>query len=282
MQLDNTRLAIRERDLIDVLDLSLQVIRTHFVPWLVASAAVAFPLAVLNWWILRPAWRLYGERGWPTTAGYLGMMGMLVAWELPLASAFITRYLGDSMFDRPPARKVVRDVIDSLSQVFWFDGLWRGIFFLPALAMGEYWWVMGFAAWIPFVYAPYLNEVILLERNPMFRKKGRVTTWKRSQMLHDGSRGTLFSRWLSSTLVAALLIASLASSMWEVRGVLLNHWAYDESLWLIYVPASMWIVASFFAVVRYLSYLDLRIRREGWEVELLIRAEAERLTRHMG
>ena len=45
------------------------------------------------------------------------------------------------------------------------------------------------------------------------------------------------------------------------------------------VPAAMWTVAAFFAVVRYLSYLDLRIRREGWEVELQVRAEAERLTR---
>jgi hypothetical protein len=44
----------------------------------------------------------------------------------------------------------------------------------------------------------------------------------------------------------------------------------------------MWTVAGFFAVARYLSYLDLRIRREGWEVELLIRAEGDRLTRQIG
>jgi hypothetical protein len=29
--------------------------------------------------------------------------------------------------------------------------------------------------------------------------------------------------------------------------------------------------------VRFLSYLDLRIRHEGWEVELLMRAEGLRL-----
>jgi hypothetical protein len=29
-------------------------------------------------------------------------------------------------------------------------------------------------------------------------------------------------------------------------------------------------------VVRFLSYLDTRIRNEGWEVELLLRAEASR------
>ena len=34
---------------------------------------------------------------------------------------------------------------------------------------------------------------------------------------------------------------------------------------------------GFFRVVRFLSYLDLRIRHEGWEVELLMRAESLRL-----
>ena len=42
-------------------------------------------------------------------------------------------------------------------------------------------------------------------------------------------------------------------------------------------PACLWLVVAFLAVVRFLSYLDLRIRHEGWEVELLMRAEALRL-----
>ena len=41
----------------------------------------------------------------------------------------------------------------------------------------------------------------------------------------------------------------------------------------------LWLVLGGFAVVRYLSYLDLRIRREGWEVELLVRAEEARQKR---
>ena len=56
MQLDNTRIAIRERDLADVLDLSLQVIRAYALPWFLASLAGALPLAVLNWWLLKSKW----------------------------------------------------------------------------------------------------------------------------------------------------------------------------------------------------------------------------------
>jgi hypothetical protein len=40
-------------------------------------------------------------------------------------------------------------------------------------------------------------------------------------------------------------------------------------------------VIGFFAIVRFLSYLELRIRAEGWEIELLLRAEAARLARQI-
>ena len=45
-------------------------------------------------------------------------------------------------------------------------------------------------------------------------------------------------------------------------------------------PACGWSWPSC-RVVRFLSYLDLRIRHEGWEVELLMRAEALRLATQM-
>ena len=37
------------------------------------------------------------------------------------------------------------------------------------------------------------------------------------------------------------------------------------------------MVGVFYSVFRFLAYLDSRIRLEGWEVELRIRAEAERI-----
>jgi hypothetical protein len=53
----------------------------------------------------------------------------------------------------------------------------------------------------------------------------------------------------------------------------------DYWIGVIDVPLSLWLVVGFFSVVRYLCYLDLRIRREGWEIELKMRAEASRLNR---
>ena len=85
-----------------------------------------------------------------------------------------------------------------------------------------------------------------------------------------------------SLIIAAALTAALGLSIWYVAGLFTHHWDFGDTLYVVYVPAAMWIVASFFAVARYLSYLDMRIRREGWEVELQIRAEADRLARQIG
>ena len=99
----------------------------------------------------------------------------------------------------------------------------------------------------------------------------------RSQVLHGGSRGSLFIRWLISLAVAAATTFGLLFTLGYLRAMLDHTWDTDEVWTSIFVPASMWIVVWFFTVVRYLSYLDLRIRREGWEVELQVRAAAQRL-----
>ena len=52
-------------------------------------------------------------------------------------------------------------------------------------------------------------------------------------------------------------------------------------MYSIYLPLATWLVLGYLAVVRFLSYLDLRIRGEGWEVELQMRAEASRLARQL-
>ena len=52
--------------------------------------------------------------------------------------------------------------------------------------------------------------------------------------------------------------------------------------WGILLQIAIWTVVSYFNVVRYLSYLDLRIRNEGWEIELRMRAEAARIASQLG
>ncbi|MCA9262318.1 MAG: hypothetical protein KDA60_00655, partial [Planctomycetales bacterium] len=64
------------------------------------------------------------------------------------------------------------------------------------------------------------------------------------------------------------------ATLWYAWGMLLMTW--DSHRWLLHIlfPLSLWVVASYVAIVRFLSYLDLRIRREGWELELMLRSAA--------
>jgi hypothetical protein len=262
MQLSHTRIAIRERSYWETLDLALRVIRVQALPLLVALVAGAAPAIALNHWLLGPVDPEIGHQGY-----WFGALA-LAAWEMPLATAAMTLWLGQAVFsERPSARRVVTDLLGSLGQLVWYEVLLRGVMIvlLPA-------WLILFAR------QPYLNEVLLLERNPFWRRSG-ITTGRRSRAMHAGLFGELFLRWLGSLAAGLVLGASLWLSMWAVRGQLFSEWQANEWMLTLGFQSVLWLVLGYFTVARFLSYLDLRIRREGWEVELLLRDEAARLER---
>jgi hypothetical protein len=278
LQFDNTRIAIRERSFLDLLDLALLVIRRHAGPLLAALAAGAAPMVLLNTVLLGGFVEVItgdslSDTGDETAAaafGYAMTVAMLVVWEMPLATSLVTLYLGAAMFDeRPRARQIVRDFGRSLPQLVLFQVLLRGLL-VPLVVT----WFIPFAIW------PYLNEVILLDRNPLRRRAaGGLTTWSRSSNLHSANSGELFGRWLMSALVGTCWLAAIWLSMWFIRSRLLNQPEFDWLMLTVGLQLAIWLVVGYFTVVRYLGYLDLRIKSEGWEIELRMRAEATKLAR---
>lgn len=270
LQLDNNLIAIRERNLLDIMDLALAVLRTQGMPLLAALLIGAAPMLLLNDLLLSEM--LYDETRLDDEPpyGFLWLTALLVAMEIPLAAAPATLYLGQSMFrEEASLRRAAGDFLASLPQLFWLQGAFRGLFF--AL------WFFMIPPAIPFIAWPYLNEIILLERNPLLPKEAHMTTFRRSRMLHGGSTGDLLARWLGSLVVGGLLIVAIWMSLWVVLSQLAGGWISWYLACRIFLPIAIWIVVSFFTMVRFLSYLDLRIRSEGWEIELAMRAEAAQL-----
>jgi hypothetical protein len=268
MQLDQHRIVIRERSYVDQLDLALRVIRAYAAPLTGLFLLGVVPAMIFN------AYLLHGEDAqvneWYIPVDYLYYLVMLTLLEIPLATAPITLFLGHSLFmERPQARHLVKEFFQSLPQMIVFQVILR----IPLLFL--------FITWIPLFGAwPYMSEVILLERNPLIRRRpGQMTTFRRIRALHGGMMGDLFPRWLASMFFGTALFFSLWLTCLTLCGLLFNEWEWEGPTFTFFVPLSLWIVIGFFAVVRYLGYLDLRIRREGWEVELLMRAEGARLTR---
>ena len=273
MQLDQTRIPIRERSFANLMDLSLRIIREHGPALLVTSVVGAAPFFALNYWLLRDWVPELDAVHWDESVWQYGIcMAFLVVWQIPLATALTTLYLGDALFlGEPSWRGIARNFFSRLGQLFWLQVVVRGLFTWMCIT-----WPVLFWSW------PYLNEVILLERNPLSKGAGGVSTLSRNNSLHRFKGGLLFSRWMASAWVGVLWVGALWLAIQGTRQLLTGRGTYfDADMLRQWIPLAVWVVISYFGVVRFLSYLDLRIRTEGWEVELRIRAEAARLYRQM-
>ena len=257
MNIDRTTIVVRERRLPELYDLALLVIRRHF--WALGLLALigCGPFVVLNWWLLAST---QSENWWSWYPCLL-----LIALEGPFATAPISAYLGTALFDEQP--RVVAALRQGLAR-WWallLFGLYRGMLGLfPILLM---------------LYPPHAAEVCVLERQPL------GATWRRANALHT----VWSSEWVTHLMIAGPLLAigllSLIGALETVTSLLLHADLLGEDDALnVYIPSASfaphlaaWFVMSYLAVVRFLSYIDLRTRREGWEIDLALRRAAARL-----
>jgi hypothetical protein len=291
MQLDRTRIAVRERSGIEILDMALHVVRAYFRPWWQATLLGALPFIVVNIALLWGLW-IDPDEGFP--ARYCWLMIALIAIEAPWATAILTTFLGAAVFEEGiNVRTAAKETYARLGQMVWCQGIIRGV--LPAMAVvlfarmteenDGHWFFDGFLLSVIGIYSlalrafrPFINEIVLLERNPLRAKNAQsITAAKRSKYLHEPSGGDLVVRWMGASVVAVLMSAAFTLTLVALVGMLFGYWQWGWFLLLVGFPLVLWLVAGYMGVVRFLNYLDLRIRHEGWEVELRLRAEAVRL-----
>jgi hypothetical protein len=127
--------------------------------------------------------------------------------------------------------------------------------------------------WIPTRLA-FANEVILLERGRWWK------ILRRGADLSSRREGGLFLLGvLQVVLTYVFALVFFVGSSVIGQAVLAEDLTWDApeassfTGWRFQLP--IWLVVAFFAVVRFLTYIDQRIRLEGWEVELRLRAVGE-------
>jgi hypothetical protein len=296
VQFDKTTIAVRQRGMLDTLDLSLHVLREYAAPLAAAMLLGVVPLMVANYLLL--GW-MAGP--WDDEAGlpwrFIYHLSLQIYLQAPLAGIFATAYLGDAVFlEEPRLRDVIRHVVRMLPRIAWCHLLVRGVAagwvllltverdaeFDPAVEGFLLLSLVGYASLLR-AFRPFINEIVLLERNPLRSQDKRVkTVGRRSGELHGASGGEWISRWLFSCLLGILLVLSTYGSICFVSGVIQQDWSQGTLLVQYLLPLAMWMVACYFTVFRFLTYLDARIRQEGWEVELQLRAEASRMVKEGG
>jgi hypothetical protein len=243
-----TLIRIRERSAFDLMDLALVLVRSRPGPILLASLAGCLPFAALNLWLTSE------NPEFPPYAYYL-----IVALEMPWATVPLTVVLGGMMFgERPSAWKVAKTTVRSFVPLFLFQFLLRGLMVVI--------WIL-----IPVLPArlAFVNEVILLERGRWRR------VYDRTGVLCGDQGGQLFFRALGQLFLGCGFIIGFwwAWQIFRMVAVFGDDWEEIEgpSVYIPSVQVGFWIAVSFFAIVRFLTYIDQRIRLEGWEVELRLR-----------
>lgn len=294
MQFDKTTIVVRERGMLDTLDLSLHVLREYDGPLAAAMLLGVVPLMAVNYLLI--GWM---DRGLDEESGlpwrFLYHLALQIYLQAPLAGIFATAYLGQAVFSEEPRfREVVRHVVRMLPRIAWCHLLIRGVGlgwalllmvprhsgFDSAVEGGLLLLLVAYASLVR-AFRPFINEIVLLERTPLRSQGDRVTTvGRRSRMLHGANAGEWLSRWIGACLLGVLLTMSAYGTMYFLASVAWEDWSQGPLLVRYLMPLAMWIVAGFFTVFRFLTYLDARIRQEGWEVELRLRAEAVRMARY--
>ncbi len=294
MQLDKTHIVVRPRTVSEIGDLTLAMLRIYPRSILIGFTVGAMGWALLN--LVLIGWipiREYGlgltdEEASAELFRYVSWMTVLVVLQTPIAGVFTTLYLGRAVFEqRLTWGAVIRET----------GGHWRDLFsvflvrglVLPVALFLFFRWdypfsylVDGFFPLLVLVTLflirgtkPFLAEILLLEKCEVRPKSKRdLSLSVRSKYLHRPSSGEHAGRFVILGAVYSVLLFCFFMTAMSVRGVLLLRWDFlDLGVLLVLYPACLWAVAGITVIAKMLFYLDTRIRLEGWDVDLAVRAE---------
>ena len=294
MQYDKTTIAIRERNLADLGDLAMHVVAKYRGGLTVSMMLAVGPLMLMNHFLL--AWMLEGPLQDIACFRYVWNMTMLVLCESQIATAFATAYLGGVLFNFDSSwKQIIFDTLKTWRKLLLSHGIYRGSFFV-ILAYVYLWfdreafflevlWVPLIVLWGAFVRTirPFITELIVLEKNPIRAKFGNeVSLGTRSKYLHSVILSDLLGRGLVFSAMIGLFGLALLGTSLQTFGNFQRIGPDQFLLTGIIYPVCLWCAATFLFVIRFLSYLDVRTRQEGWEIELRLKAIAIRVRETYG
>ncbi len=299
MQLDRTQLAIRQRSTSELFDLTLIVLRRHARPILASMALLGFPVLAIDLWMTagmlsQEAVLASESASWPEFTVRVRYGAHLVALfylQFQIISLPTTIVLGHLVFFEEMS---TRRLIAQLRQGFLE---WMAILGLVRLGLAgwliegaishqagfdagiEFWFfflLVPIAVWIR-AARPFAPEILGLEKCHWRATANAPVSYRaRSANLHRFMVGENFLRHVACGGATATIALSLGGTLMFVQGTATGDWSWNAWWDFALLPGVLWCVGLFAAVFRFLSYLDCRIRMEGWEIELLMRAEGER------
>ncbi len=279
MDFSRTFIAIRKRSMLGLFDLSLLVYRDHALNIVTLLAINALP-----WLAFDVLTLLLSEFGMSDYGQWHWKLLLLAVIQAQYGTMMITLYLGKAMFEGKPS---ISDTVSSFFKASWFS-IWLHGFLrmvLPVtllIAVGDSistgWAVLLFVfGMFVRMMRPFVSEILLLEKTPLRKgKEGQMQFSKRTSDLH---RGDVIAGFVLGSLIAVALTTMLAGLMFHIDQTIGLLGTLDLPIQYLYWPIAAWLVASYMAVFRFMFYINTRIVQEGWEVDLKIRSEGQKLER---
>jgi hypothetical protein len=271
MRLDQVRVVVRPRGVLECLDLAVLVCGRRPLGVAVAAALGAAPMILIN--------RL-AFAGAESEDSFPAFM-LLTALEMPWAAAPLTLFLGQAVFSgrftAASWRQCLRAAAGAIGPMLLYQTLLRGLAFVTCV---------GAFVWVPAAY--FLGPVILLERGRSAGVPGRCLAMTRCGLdriplllVIDAALlvvGWGVGTWFLETFASLWRGGSLA----DVLRAAFDPFAEDGDAALAAVQAfaswpsqiAFWAAVMLVTAYRFFTYLDTRIRHEGWDVELKFRAAA--------
>lgn len=273
MNLEDLSVAVRERPLSELFDLALLLARRHAARLALLAMVGIAPWAALDWLLLA------GTD--PEQPAALAWLVVLLVAQAPIATAPITAYLGEAMFSRQPtvrgALTATRRRLGPLLAFAVVRGALVGVPVLLFSAVGG--GTPGLLLLFLLMFHPlHAVEVVLLERQPLrasLRRANQLMASWRAESVGQLALGAVVI--VLGTVSAVLAVVTVVNLLfWEaVPAEDLLRWFHPGASPLaLLVP---WPFIAWLAVMRFLSYIDLRTRREGWEIELDLRRAGRRI-----
>lgn len=250
------RVAFRDRAAIDVMDLAVRFLVVHARAYGVVAAFVLAPSVAAC---------LGAQQLWGWTGAWLVAVPLWIAAQVPF-----TLLASRLVFETDVrAGSVVRASIRELPRVLAMRVLWATM-----LGIGALFFVVP-AFWVAGAFH-FMTEVMLLER------AGIAQAFGRSQRVASASIGeALVASCLGALLVAlAMLLAELGG-----RAVIsdLLQFRAPPAAWTeggsVLTVIGLFAAAPFSATARFFTYLNVRTRVEGWDIQTRFAALAARADR---
>lgn len=294
MQFDRTFIGIRQRSAMEVWDLTLLVIRRYFgaLVWLFLIGAV--PWMIINH--LLTMWMVSDQYYSDHLAWFYWINACLVISQAQVGTFWIAHFLGQAMFNANPDAADTFHSVRKTKHKFFFGWLHLvnrmvlpviGVVVLLLISTEDE--INGFLAialmslliFIGLIVrsrTPYLSEILLLEEAPRKSNSSKVQSYSsRSSNLLGAPGADFFVKFSLAAMFGVVFSLTLYESFCLLDSVLGLQSIASSNLNFIYWQISLWITAAIIAVNRFLSYIDLRIRTEGWAVRLRLMAEERRM-----